>query len=305
VANERVSGVRYLADYTYHFRADAVRNLLRQANIPFCETPSKPLVVLPILEAGGSAVLWEDPNPWRDAWTANPPPAGLVPLVLPYGDLEDVQAVDADAAVKGDTAMLRAISGRYGNADVLVTVAVLTSDVTPHTVAVTSTRYSPSGDAPPQTWNQTFAATPDQSDGDLMAAAVAGTADGVEEAWKKANILDYSQAGTITVKVPTGDLGKFVDVENRLAGVPAIRRSTLVALNRQQATLSIHYYGAPAQLRTALAQRDLALEGQDPDYVLERAEAPPQSTPAPSAPAQQTSAQAPPLQAPPPQSPPP
>jgi hypothetical protein len=313
VANERSSGVRYLANYTYHFRAEAVRNLLRQANIPFCETPSKPLVVLPILQAGGSTVLWEDPNPWREAWTANPPPAGLVPLVLPYGDLEDVQAIGADAAMKGDTGSLQAISGRYGNADVLVTVAVLTSDVAPHAVAVTSTRYSPAGEAPPQSWSKTFTAAPDQSDGDLLAAAVAGTADAVEEAWKEANILDYSQTGTITVTVPAGDLDKFVDVENRLAGVPAVQHSALVALNRQQATLSIRYYGAPAQLKTALAQRDLALEGQAPNYTLERAEAPAapappaQAVPAAAPPAQPSAAPTPDLQAPPPppQSPPP
>ena len=46
VASERASGVRYLAKYTFHFRPDAVRELLRSAGIPFGESPSKPLVVL-------------------------------------------------------------------------------------------------------------------------------------------------------------------------------------------------------------------------------------------------------------------
>ena len=34
VAHERSSGVRYLADYTFHFRPDAIRGVLRQAGIP-------------------------------------------------------------------------------------------------------------------------------------------------------------------------------------------------------------------------------------------------------------------------------
>src|SRR3974390_951429 len=46
VANERRSTVRYLADYTFHFRRDAVERVLREQGIPFAETPSKPLVVL-------------------------------------------------------------------------------------------------------------------------------------------------------------------------------------------------------------------------------------------------------------------
>ena len=275
VANERTSGVRYLANYTFHFSADAVRKLLRQAQIPFCETPSKPLAVLPVFEGGGAPALWEDPNPWREAWGAKPPPAGLVPLVLPNGDVEDVQAIDAEAAVKGDPARLQAISSRYGGADVLVADATLKSDVAPHTLAVTATRFAPGNEAPPQSATRNLTAAPGESDADLLADGVAQTADAVAEAWKEANILDYSHTGTITVRVPLSDIADIVDVRSRLAGIPAIQRSALVALNRAQATLAIRYFGDPAQLRTALAQRDLALEGQDPDFVLERAQPPP------------------------------
>ena len=274
VANERTSGVRYLANYTFHFNADAVRSLLRNAQIPYCETPSKPLVLLPVFEGGAVPALWDDPNPWRDAWTANTPPAGLVPLILPEGDLQDIQAIDGPSAVKGDPARLQAISSRYNGADVLVADASLKADVAPHTLAVTVTRYSSDNTLPPQTSTKTLTAAPDESDNDLLAAGVAATVDAVEEGWKEANILDYTKTGTITVRVPATDLASFVDVENRLAGIPAISKSALVALNRAQATLSIQYFGDPAQLRTALAQRDLELDGQDPNFVLERAQSP-------------------------------
>src|SRR5579863_4615414 len=51
VANERRSTVHYLADYTFHFRADVVEQLLRDRGVPFAETASKPVVVLPVLES--------------------------------------------------------------------------------------------------------------------------------------------------------------------------------------------------------------------------------------------------------------
>ena len=50
VANERRSTVRYLADYTFHFNADAVEQRLRAAGVPFAVTRSKPLVVLAVLD---------------------------------------------------------------------------------------------------------------------------------------------------------------------------------------------------------------------------------------------------------------
>ena len=70
VANEKMSSVRYLADYTFHFRQAKVRQLLRSAGIGIAapETPIKPVVVLPVYRDGDNLVLWDDPNPWRDAW---------------------------------------------------------------------------------------------------------------------------------------------------------------------------------------------------------------------------------------------
>ena len=73
VDNERTSAVRYLADLTFRFNADEVRNLLRSNSVGFAETRSKPLLVLPVFispEAGPT--LWVDPNPWRETWARRP-----------------------------------------------------------------------------------------------------------------------------------------------------------------------------------------------------------------------------------------
>src|SRR5258708_10237993 len=68
VQSERTSAVRYIASLTYRFRGDDVRNLLRNANIPFAETYAKPYLVLPVLRDHGGALLWDDRNPARAAW---------------------------------------------------------------------------------------------------------------------------------------------------------------------------------------------------------------------------------------------
>jgi hypothetical protein len=81
VAREKASSVRYIARLNYRFKADEVRDLLRAYNVPFAETPSRPVVVLPVYEIGASAVLWDEPNPWRQQWNAKDEPQGLVPLI--------------------------------------------------------------------------------------------------------------------------------------------------------------------------------------------------------------------------------
>jgi hypothetical protein len=270
VAKEKTSAVRYLANYTFHFNAEAVRRLLRQANIPFAETPSKPLLVLALFSTGATSTLWEDPNPWREAWAKSAPATGLVPLTLPYGDLEDVSAIDAETAGAGDKDHLRTIGHRYGDVDVLVAHATLKSDANPHTLAVAATRYSPNSDQTGQSWQGSFPATAGESDADLMARAVAATSQQIQDAWKKANLLDFGKSTTIVVRVPIADLASWVAVRDRLAATPAIKRANLLALDRAEARVSINFYGDANQLRVALAQRDLALSGDDPDWTLER-----------------------------------
>src|SRR6185437_11149732 len=125
VANERSSAVRYLASYTFRFRPDAVRKLLRDAGIPFAETVSKPVVVLAVLRRGDATLLWDDPNPWRAAWSDHNGGGGLVPFVVPLGDAADVAAVGPDEALAADRDALARVAALHGGGDILIAAATL------------------------------------------------------------------------------------------------------------------------------------------------------------------------------------
>jgi hypothetical protein len=287
VAHERRSTVRYLADYTFHFRPDAVEQLLRDRGVPFAETASKPVVVLPVLETGGKPMLWEDPNPWRDAWANAKPPQGLVPMQVPIGEVEDVSAIDGAKADAGDDARLQAISANYDHADVLVTRATIHPGGT--AVDVSTTRFIPGSPGGEQSWVASYTANQGESQSDLLARAIAGTAAQVNDAWKQANMLDYSQAATLTVTVPADDLGGWLAVRQRLAATTAVQSSQLLSLDRHGARVELHYVGSPDQLRVGLAQNNLNLSGSDPDWVLQQGGASlrsmPAAPPGPSSPA--------------------
>ncbi len=276
VANERSSGVRYLANYTFRFRPESVRRLLRDAGVPFAETPSRPVVVLPVLVADNRTTLWEEPNPWRDAWNAHPPQPGLVPLAMPLGELGDVAAIDAAAAASGDDARLQAIAQRYGGDDVLVAVASLKTATARHTLDVTGRRYTPGSPGGEPKWTTTVAAAADEADPDLMARAIADVVGQMQQAWKVANILDFSQSGTLRATVLAHDLATWLAVRDSLTGIPAVRRTEILSVDHSGAQIVLHYVGAEGQLRVALSQRDLELSGADPDWVLARRGAGPQ-----------------------------
>src|SRR5260370_32749084 len=120
-----MSAVRYVADNTFHFRPAHLRRVLQKAGIAVGDEPSggKGLVLIPLYQSRGQSRLWEDPNPWREAWEQHSPGSGGPRLLMPLGDAGDIAAIDADKARAGDTEALAAIARRNGGDEAIVVLA--------------------------------------------------------------------------------------------------------------------------------------------------------------------------------------
>jgi hypothetical protein len=270
VAHERMSAVRYLADYTFHFRPEGVRHVMRSAGITLAETPAapaKPMVVLPVYQAAGQSRLWEDPNPWRAAWEERPAASPAPRLVVPLGDAADVATLDADKAQAGDGAALAAIAGRNGGGDTVVLLAAIrgTPD-SPSGVDVTARRYHAGRLV--ATHVEPVAGKPGEAEDDLMRRAVTTVAADIESGWKKQPGPGYDQLGTLTAVMPISGLDDWLGARQRLATVAAIRKITLVALSRQEATIEIGYGGSIDDLKASLAGVSFDLVRGDPLWRL-------------------------------------
>ncbi|MCP5368736.1 MAG: DUF2066 domain-containing protein [Hyphomicrobiales bacterium] len=282
VAEEKSSSVRYLASLDYRFKRDRVRQLLIDHGLLFAETPSKPLLVLPVLESTGGdttaeagrdptrpMLLWDDPNPWRQAWGLLPRDPGLVPLMLPDGDLDDIAAISAEQAVDGDVARLAAIGERYGAGVVLVAYAALNRGGAAGAGArleVYITRYGTV--EPGHTETLTFDEEPDEGADALLARAARAIARGVEDDWKRNNVVQAGAPSVLAVTIPITSLADWITVRGTLARVPILRKVDLVLLARDRARVNLHYQGQLDQLTVALEQIDLTLSPEGDRWVL-------------------------------------
>ena len=102
-----------------------MRNLLRQRKIRFAETRSNDVLVVPVYDTGDGPILWLEPGDWRAAWLARPANEGLVPLILPLGDVIDMAAMDAALAMAPSPEALLGLAERYGTQEVVVASAYL------------------------------------------------------------------------------------------------------------------------------------------------------------------------------------
>jgi len=282
VANERMSAVRYAADYTFHFRPDETRRALGNPS-PANPGPGNPgpanpgpgaseesgkkLVLVPVYQSAGPAKLWDDPNPWRQAWEEQPAGAGAVRLVVPLGDAGDIAALDAEKARAGDGAGLTAIARRNGAEEAIVALAALRGPpARPAGLDVTVRRYR--AGQPEDSHTEPLTANPGESESELLRRAAAAIVADIGSGWKNGAGTQNDQEGTLTAILPITDLDDWLRARDRLAKVPAIRKVSLMALSRQEATIEIGYGGSIDQLKAALAEISLDLVHGDKPWRL-------------------------------------
>jgi hypothetical protein len=258
IADERTSATRYIARLNVRFKPDGVRQYLRDAGVPYSETVSKPLLVVPVFESEGVRHLWDDANPWRTAWAARERSAGLMRIILPLGDLADSIVMDADRALAGDAGALGALTQRYGLTDAMVAHAWLQGDqaVDEPRVQVTLLRLRADGR---ETLTEVYAGGSFTDVAGVLNQVVDFIATRLEDEWKQATLLRPEAGSTLDVTVPLATMEEWLAVRERLESMAELRQVEVLALNRGGARVVLHYFGDPARLKVALAQRDLEL----------------------------------------------
>src|SRR6266478_3956150 len=291
VANERMSAVRYIADYTFHFRSSKLRRLVRVAETPPAEgggkptlpegsgkptlpessgkpavpeSSGKPMVVVPVYKDSTRTALWDDPNPWRDAWAQRSGDAGAVRVTVPLGDASDLAAIDAGRAESGKSDALAAIAQRNGGDDAIVALATARRQADKLAGLDLSVKWYRSGRLS-DTQAITFDALPGESEGDLLRRAPHAAAAAMAGGARK----NPGQQAILAASVPISSLSDWVMVRDRLASAAAVRRVDLLSLSRQEAKIQIRYVGSAEQLKSSLAEVDLGLGGTDPMWQLQ------------------------------------
>lgn len=265
VSDEKFGGGRYLATLSVRFQPEAVRDLLRSSGIPFAEVQSRSNLLLPVYQNAGSTILWDEPNPWFDAWLHRELPNGLVPLVLPLRDLSDISDISADQAVAGEDGRVQRIAEKYSAFGAVV--AAVQPSVDPVTnvpvLEVVMTTHTPG--EPARVVAQTVRGRKGEELDELFQTAASDLVVALEEAWKRDNLEQPGSQQQIRLLVPVSKLGDWLSVKRKMASVPSVKDLSVARLSVREAEVDVTFLGQPDQLRRALAQKNL-----DMNYELDK-----------------------------------
>jgi len=263
ITDERTSTTRYLAKITYDFAPDKIRALLKGYGIPFGETRAKPAVLLPVLLTQKGAMLWQPENVWAQAWHGKAFDQALAPMIVPMGDLSDINETAGLNPEAPDWASVSALADYYGATRVLV-AAVSPRQATAGTLLdVRLTEVTPGGaDQDRLTYQGADQAA-------AFNAAIDDIAQTVQERWKKETVAAEGAEGTLRAAVHFASLAEWVSIRDRLEQAPTIRGVDVVGLTIDEALIDLRFLGTREQLGVKLAQSDLRLSASpDGSYEL-------------------------------------
>ncbi|MYF86447.1 MAG: DUF2066 domain-containing protein, partial [Rhodospirillaceae bacterium] len=280
---------------SYLFRPGTVGAFLKSEGIAWSSRRSDPVLVLPVWRDESGAILWDDPNPWRDAWLSAEREPGLVPVVLPEGNLKDLQTIDAAQASERDAERLTAIAGAYGAKQVLIAVAAAGSadagEGTPEAAPEdgeegTEERAGESGEAGAGEQAEeggekqiedggltVVAALFNLRSGDIeelepitaagataMADAAAALDAWLQERWKDRVIVPDGPVATTRVVLRFDDLAAWVRVCENLVAAPSVTGHRVIAFSRGEARLALTHRGNADDLAVRLPAFGLLLQ---------------------------------------------
>ncbi|OUR78048.1 hypothetical protein A9Q83_08640 [Alphaproteobacteria bacterium 46_93_T64] len=279
VRNEKTSAKRYLADLTIEFKRGLVLPILTARDIPYSESISKPLLVLPIFEDMGRKNLWDEPNPWRDAWVevfdGGRGPEGslkrqddwaqeaMLPIVVPSGSLDDMKMVTVEDAIYLREQAITKISTEYGASAVLVAYASLQNQNGVRRLDISYQRSDMLSPAVIESF------TGGDTDVDIFRAAIFDVIENLQESWKDQNILDRNIQNRLAVSTDITGLKEWIAIQSKTKSIPSVQALKVREMSVDKVFWEISFVGDLSQLRNALGQKDLVLQNEEGFWTLD------------------------------------
>ena len=242
----------------------AFARMRAEAGVPFSEAATVPIIILPVYQMGGEAILWEDGNPWREAWRRLEIKNELVNLIIPIGQLADVMAITPEQALRGDREPLRKFALSYGAEETLVAVAKM-SPTEPSSVDVTIQDF---GTGVGVVKIERFEISEGETIPELLQRAVVLMAERLEHDWKVSNLLSFDQEVSLQVVVPIDDWPQWRNLITKLRQISIIQNVAIAELSSQEAILQITFLGEMERLVVLLLRHDINLERVDNNWLL-------------------------------------
>ncbi len=267
VTQEKLSAVRYIGTYTFRFKDRAVRQFFSQSGLRYTDVSSKPILIVPFYQGYSDMSLWGLDNIWMSAWARVGTNAeGLVPFVVPIGDLQDMRDISGDQAMSYDNMKLAKMLRRYDAKEAILAIGLPNTSLlqakNPDDIAFGSLKinlYRTDREQPEHVRQIFVDAEIGESRKDFYDKAVRRVQQELRQDWKAKTIVMSADTSVMNVHVGFTSLPEWVRIQRALGRVYGIEQVDIKSITPRYAAVALSYQGDERRLRLALEQADFAL----------------------------------------------
>ncbi|MCK5285014.1 MAG: DUF2066 domain-containing protein [Alphaproteobacteria bacterium] len=266
VTKEKFSSVRYMGTYGFRFKDKAVRRYFSGRGVQYTDVSSRPVLILPYYQFGEHVVLWSPYNSWMQAWNRYNDLGGLVPVVVPLGDIQDVRDIGDEQSLTYDEMRLHSMLGRYDTGEAVIVVAVpdknlslVYKDSDPASGALTVYIYRTDRAHLEYVTQIIETARSGQTKADLLNKAVKRVYKTLQKDWKKKTVVSASQSNKLIANISFKTLSQWVKTREVLEIVHGINEISIKSISPKRAQIEIMFQGTEDRLRLALQQSNVTL----------------------------------------------
>lgn len=267
VLDERISSNRYRARFVVSFDGNEISKLIGKGHSDegAQQQAASAFVIIPAFEEAGDNQLWEDDNPWRNAWksVAIEIPAG--DIIVPYGDNSDMSILTVQNLPNVNYSALIPLTVRYGASDIVILQAKFsaTPDMVVNVVKRRINRLQN------EVTMQTYRADPQETKSMLLTRAARDIAANIQkkkvEEQETIKAIQGGNRNKVMVLASVSTLSSWTQIRAKLSTLPMIDQIEVLAVAPQQVDVAITYRGSAESLANGITAQNLRLI-QNQDY---------------------------------------
>jgi hypothetical protein len=260
---------RYIGKFTVRFLPNKMQKFFEAYGVSLPSKQADPILILPVWRGADANQMWED-NPWRKAWLDLKGEQGIVPLIVPLGDLEDTETLTVEDALHNDPIKLEAIRKRYGAPSLLVAQAQPKEDGGLHVYVEGETRLGK------VTFNKIF--KPEDSVPESAAPeAIQKFQSILVEAYKKSQAKiaaddaakNASTPQSLAVAVPFSSPREWNAIRSRILTTPNVTGVDLSSLSADGAVIRLMFTRSVTDLQGNMERAGLRLSQFGSTWVIQ------------------------------------
>jgi len=264
--DEKIGKGIYRAHVTFHFDEERLGGMLDSSGIEYIHHPSNPVLLIPIHQKGENIYLWEDgENKWYEAWKSKNNIGGLSDIILPMGDIDDVQQLKIQDIYSQNTQRLKKIAQRYEASGILIAYYEESQDSLQPSQNIRLVYVTEEGKLfniptvlPPSSLPQT----------PYMIQAISKILQSLESFQKQ---LTHSKSRSIQSLVFTSYLSglqEWLKIRQALDQLSPVRKIKILSLSRTKVKISLSYIGSVNYLKQNFQRHGLNLKSEGRSWVL-------------------------------------